>query len=180
MAEPSHEQEIKSVRLSSSLLERLRSEAESKGISVNSLIVSILQAHEDWSKIDAELESVSVARASLIKFLDAIDDEKLVAMGKEFGSVTPKEVMMIKFKEINLDSLLSYLRFVDHQGFFAIDVTRDESKKIMFICATHRAGPKVSLFAESYFAATMHECLPNIRFETERSANLVRFKLFLG
>jgi len=174
-------QEIKSLRISSLLLEKLRNEAEAGKSSLNSLIVSILEDYENWNRFSSEFHYVSLSSETLRTLIGRLDDKEVISMAKEKGAVFHREIMMYWFKRVDLDSFISYLRLADkYQKIATTTLLKDETANVLTILLHHDLGEKWSLFTEHYFGEAIRVNFPSIQQQVERTSNLVSFKLALN
>ena len=172
------DQEVKSVRIPSSLLQNLKSESSVRNTSVNSLIVSILREHADYSRLAADFSFLSITDETLFALTNSIDDTKLIGLARELGAAGPKEIMLSQSNEVNLSALKLYFHFVDrYQKTLSLQID-DSKSKCITVTAKHNGGQKWTLFLENYFASAMESCFPSLRYEVQRSRNLLEFKIF--
>jgi len=172
--------ETRSLRMSSALAAKLKEEADEKKVSFNSFVVSILEDYVDRRRLASSFDFVTLSDQAFTRLVNSVGEEEIVNIGKHFGAIIPKEVIMFGFKELNLDSFISYLRFAnDYQKLFHIEVEREEDEKKLVIIAKHERGVTYSKWVEAYISAAIRECLPSIRFEVETFKELIKFTLFL-
>ncbi len=136
---------LRSIRVSSRLAASLEREAREAKISVNSLVSSILERHDEWGKQAERFGFVHISRDLFGQFLDAIDDDDLALMAREFGRSMSTDLIVFWFKEVSLESVLRYLSLLsEYQKLFTLDLTELHGSYV--IIAHHAFGEKGSVW----------------------------------
>jgi antitoxin component of RelBE/YafQ-DinJ toxin-antitoxin module len=97
---------VRSIRIDDDVDRVLKEDAESIGISVNSLISMILTKYIEWDRLASRYGFVSMTKEELRSILNSIDRDKLAVAAEELGSEIPKSLMLSWFKEYNLETFL--------------------------------------------------------------------------
>jgi hypothetical protein len=140
---------LRSLRLSKSLDESMQHEALNRSVSVNSFAASILDKYFEWEILSEKFRFISLPNEMLASLVEALDDEKLVQLGKAAGSVIPREVMLFWFKTVDLETFISYLSF--HSKYLRTadyKIVRDGENVI--VTAHHQLSDKWSVWLKSY------------------------------
>ena len=97
---------LRTIRLTRDLDNLLQKDAKSKRISINSLLTSIIVKYAEWDRYAEKFGLVSLTRTDTESILGAIDDNKLSQIGQDLGKQALKELMMLWFKKIDVESVL--------------------------------------------------------------------------
>lgn len=97
---------LRTIRLTRDLDNLLQKDAKSKRISINSLLTSIIVKYAEWDRYAEKFGLASLTRTDTRSILGAIDDNKLSQIGQDLGKQALKELMMLWFKKIDVESVL--------------------------------------------------------------------------
>ena len=97
---------LRTIRLTRDLDNLVQKDAKSKRISINSLLTSIIVKYAEWDRYAEKFGLVSLTRDDTRSILGAIDDNKLSQIGQDLGKQALKELMMLWFKKIDVESVL--------------------------------------------------------------------------
>ena len=103
---------LRSIRISAEMEELLRQDAEQRGISVNGLVTGILQKYREWDRYAEKFGFVTITRNGWRMLLEAVEDAKFAALGKEMGGQNPREMTLFWFKKLNTETFLAYLSLI--------------------------------------------------------------------
>lgn len=142
-----------SSRLNKEIFKILEEEAESKNISVNSLINNVLGKYVKLDKFTKDLELISLTKRTIIKIFTGMDENKIKMIAKEVGGVVHRELVFLKFNELTFDNLLNVL---------VINASRYGSVKYNLINSKHSVCIHHGSCIEfSEFLAHVHENMAN-------------------
>jgi hypothetical protein len=136
---------LRTIRLSKELDDMLQKDAESKRISVGSLLSSILARYSEWDRYTAKFEMITLRQETIRAILEAAEDETLATKGREIGAKIPREFLMFWFKKTDLETYLRYLELLCNYGGFARFELQEESREYV-ITLLHNMSRKWSLF----------------------------------
>jgi hypothetical protein len=129
---------VRSIRIDDNVDRVLKEDAESIGISVNSLISMILTKYIKWDRLASRYGFVSITK------------EELRSMGSEI----PKSLMLFWFKEYNLDVFLQYLSMIcSFSGVAEYEV--NVSGYIYTLAIHHDLGRNYSEYLARFFSKTL-------------------------
>jgi hypothetical protein len=140
---------LRSIRIKEDLDKLLQKDAEGKGISVNSLVSSILTRYSEWDRYAEKFGFVTITRDGFNTILKAADSEKLVSLGAELGSRNPKEMTQFWFKKLNLETFLAYLSAYCRYGKIA-EYEVENSGRNYILTLHHHLGESYSTFLGHY------------------------------
>src|SRR5579864_4067315 len=92
---------MRSVRISRALDDVLRRDAQSRGISLSSLISEIFTKYSEWDRLANKFGVVTVSRGAFRAMWKTIGKEKAASIGKEGGSKAATAVAHFWFKRLN-------------------------------------------------------------------------------
>jgi hypothetical protein len=99
-------------RLQEQVIKTLTEEAARKGVSVSSLVNTILRNYVTHEMQFEELGFILVSKDFLRKIFNVIEDEKHIEdFGKEFGATIAKEYVSYFYPQVNSPTLVQFLDY---------------------------------------------------------------------
>ena len=98
-----------SCRLDGTLYNSLVADAESKGVSVNSLVNSIVKHHLTWRRFSDEVGFVPITKRTLKKIFRTMDYETIKKIAKDVGGTVPKELIYLSYDSFDFNNLMSVI-----------------------------------------------------------------------
>jgi len=146
---------MRSVRISRALDDVLRRDAESRGISISSLVSQIFTKYSEWDRLADKFGMVTFGGHSFRKVWEIIDEEQAISWGKEGGSKTAVETAQFWFKRLNTKTFLKLIElYSKYTKFFEYELeTRDEREYA--ITVHHEINEKFSIFLENWFESAI-------------------------
>ncbi len=141
---------IRSIRLSAEHDKLLEEEARRKGLSVNSLLVTMITKYVEWDRFAEKFGIVSLGRQGFRSSFEFLSDEALVAHGKDVGARSAPEITRFWFGKLNLETFLSFIALQSkYSGIYHYEVAaRGRSYSITF---HHELGPRYNVVLVNYF-----------------------------
>lgn len=139
--------EPRSFRLPPHLRTLLEKEAQEKGVSMNSLVTSILTRYVEWDRYADRFGFVTISRAGLRSIHEALSPQALEKLAREIGSQNPKEATLSWFKRLGLEPFLKYLVLQCRYGKIA-ECEIEHSPKETTILLHHPLGGTYSRWLE--------------------------------
>ncbi len=99
-------------RFDKTLYNLLQKDSETKGISLNALINSIVRRYISWEKYAQEVGYVPLARDTVRALLDNLDDRELKNIANRVGQIVPREMTLLMFSKIDFDSIITFLEII--------------------------------------------------------------------
>lgn len=134
---------ITSCRLDKEVFDALTEEAESKGLSLNSLIHSMLKSQIGWQRFSDDLGFVPLTKRTLRDIFGSLSDEKIEEISHNVGGIVPKELSFLQFDNINFENMMKILE-INASRFGTVKHFSNENKHQFNIY--HRVNKKFSKF----------------------------------
>ena len=136
---------LRTIRLSKKLDDLLQKDANSKRITVGTLISTILTKYSQWDRYTEKFDMITLRKESIKAILEATEYEALIRRARELGAKVPREFLMFWFKKTDLESYLHYLELLCNYGGFARYEFEAEGP-VYIITLLHNMGEKWSIF----------------------------------
>ena len=140
-----------SCRLAKDTFSILEKEAESKNVSVNSLINSVLGRYVALDRHAKDIELISLTKRAVRKIFSEMDDRTIKEISEEVGGVVHRELVFLKFDKLTFDNLMQVL-VINASRYGSVKYTNENH--IHKICIHH--GTCVEF---SKFIALIHEIM---------------------
>jgi hypothetical protein len=167
---------LRSIRVRRSLHETLERDAATKGISVNSLVTSVLTRYAEWDRFAEKFGFVSITKDGYLAMVEAIPDEKLDRLAERNGGQNPKDVTLFWFKRLGLEPFLAYLHLISrYGGMVEFEVERDGPNVTLLL--QHDLGVRHSRYFLLFFAKAIHSVVGVVpRTQLGRNSIVFRFR----
>ena len=96
-------------RLDKITLNKLKTEAQQKEVSVNTLINQTLRHHSDWHSNAAKAGFISVRRGLIMKLMEKISEDELTGIAEYIVKKDTKDFVLMLRNEYNIESALDVL-----------------------------------------------------------------------
>ena len=149
----------RSMRVNEGIDDILKSEAQKRGVSVNTLLDQYLTRYVESIRFVENMMALIVSAQTLIGFLEYIEDGEVEALGLSLGLERPFELLLKRGVEPSYEAAKWYLTKVlgAHSGWFSSSVNVSDDKEIIHL--SHPFGMKWSKFLKGYFIAFFREVL---------------------
>jgi hypothetical protein len=136
-------------RLPSENLEQLNKEAETRQISVNTLVNQIINEHLDWHLYAAQAKLYYVPKPFISRVLERFTEQQLVDLAEASANKDFVDIGLLLRGEFTISSFLSILE--NWSRISDIPYRTEENEATQKIIIEHNMGPKYSyLFKEIY------------------------------
>lgn len=155
-----------SCRMNHEIYNSLIRDAELKGISINSLVNSVIKKHLFWDRFAEEIGLVPLTKDTLKKIFDTMADEDIKTIAKEVGGTVPQELIYLSYEKFDFHNLMKMIEISDKR-FGRVTYKIDNS--IHSINILHGINKNFS-----NFLAETHQSLANnlsLRFVVEHPDN---------
>jgi hypothetical protein len=98
-----------SCRLSKDIFSVLEKEADSKNISLNSLINNVLGRYVELDRHAKDIGLISLTKRAVQKIFSEMDDKAIQELAKEVGGVVHRELVFLKFDKLTFNNLMEVL-----------------------------------------------------------------------
>ncbi|MFQ5941718.1 MAG: hypothetical protein ACE5KA_08490 [Nitrososphaerales archaeon] len=132
-----------SCRLDKSLYDLLQKDSKKRGISLNSLITSIMKRYINWEKFAEEIGYIPLARETVRLVFDNLDEKTLQTVAARVGRTIPREMTLLMFNKIDFDSIMAFLEITSSRyGMVQHNIKGDVHEMIVH----HGVSKKFSTF----------------------------------
>ena len=92
---------------------QLIDKANLKGISLNSLVNSILKRYLVWDQFSLEMGLVPITKRTLKKIFREMDDETIKKIAKDVGGTVPQELIYLSYDKFDFNNLMKMIEISD-------------------------------------------------------------------
>jgi hypothetical protein len=139
-----------SCRIDNEMYNSLVNDAKSKGISINSLINSIIKRHLLWDRFAEEMGLVPLTKRTLKKIFKTMDEETIKKIAQEVGGTVPQELIYLSYDKFDFDNLMRMIeisgtrfgkvRYNINNSIHSINILHGVSENFSkFLAETHQA-----------------------------------------
>ena len=158
---------VRTFRIPRGLNNALVREAENRGVSPNALLSMILTRFSEWDRYAEKFGYISITRDALRGILECLDDDKLCCLAEDLGSQEPRDALMFWFKEITVESFLSFLSNISK--YCQVGQLEIETKSTNCVFALrHDVGAKWSKYLKCYLSRVL-DGLPSVHAEYQET-----------
>lgn len=161
-------------RLKPSIIRGLRREAESRGITLNTLITQVLSHYLDWDVSAAKAGYIPIPRALMTLVLSDVAEDKVSEIGTQIARNHVDEILLVMRGAVSADALVTQLKLWLREADMPNTMTYSGSTLTWVV--HHEMGTKWSIF----LARTIEELfyrLSQQKIGTEYTENAVVFKI---
>ena len=101
-----HQSESITFRLDTTILNKLRREAEQKDITVNTLVGHIIRSHIDWHSNASKAGFVTVRRGLLNNLINRVPEKEISSIAEYIAKTETKDFILLLRNEYNIESAL--------------------------------------------------------------------------
>jgi len=155
-----------SSRIDTDTYNLLIKDAETKGISINSLINSIIKRHLLWDRFAEEMGLIPLTKRTLKKIFRTMDEKTIKKIAKEVGGTVPQELIYLSYDTFDFPNLMKMIEISDSR-FGRVKAHVKETKHSINIL--HGVCENFSMFL-----AETHQSLADnleLKFNIEHSDN---------
>ena len=136
-------------RIDEDIHDVMQADARTRRVSVNTLVNQLFDFYANSDRFMGELGLVRITAPNFKRFLDAVPQDKLAALGEAAGKDLGKAYMLAKHGEVNLSSVLDYVQAFAHYGGYAMyNETETGGKKVIVL--VHGFGMTGSVYIGAY------------------------------
>ena len=147
-----------SFRIDSEYDKLLRSEAEEKKVSLNTLANQIFGEHLEWQRYIERFGTIVMSKDAFKLILEFLTEDKVVDLAINIAAKAPKEFILFKWKHLSSDNVINFVKmFFAHCGYGQYDYVKDQSTNKFSI--RHELGQKGSLFLTTYIKTVLKSTL---------------------
>ena len=141
---------LRTFRLDKKLLSELEKEASRQRISVNSLVGRLIEGYVTYGRFREHFDTITLNRQTFLRFLEKLGYEDLVNIARDRGRETPRELIPLCGKRLDLEGVLFFMKTVlqDHCHWFIMHAFEDEGS--LRVILRHQWGRKWSRWLRAY------------------------------
>src|SRR5579872_6669535 len=162
----------RSFRISERALKSIESEAKRQDINISSIISHQLLSYSEFDRYFLRLGLIKISSATFARLLLAAPDAEIENAGREAGSDTPRSIILAKYGELSLETVIDYLKLLSE---FAnqYELGQVEKDRKLIISLLHNLGPKGSVFFSSYAKALFDSIEYNPKITTSSHSVII-------
>jgi len=102
-----------SCRIDKTTYDTLVDDAESNGISINSLINSIIKRYLLWDRFVEEMGLVPLTKRTLKKIFKTMDEETIKKIARSVGGTVPQELIYLSYDKFDFSNMMKMVEISD-------------------------------------------------------------------
>lgn len=136
----------------------LRSEAEEKRISLNTLANQIFGEHVEFGQFMKKFGMIEMSKGSFKELLGVMDEKNIINLAKSIGSKEPKDFILFKWTELSPQTISEFIKmYFEHCGYGMCNMQHTETA--ITVSIHHEFGKKGSLFLKAFLEAIIQSTL---------------------
>jgi hypothetical protein len=170
---------LKTIRIDKDLNDALVKDAKENDITENALISSILVKYIEWDRYAKKFDRVTLPREALKAIIESTETDKLESAAEEFAASVPKDIIMFRYKKLDIESCLSHLSFLaKYAGFFKYEL-QIEQERHYTVTIHHQFGEKWSYWLKHTIGVGVFNNILGIAPKVFSSKNSIVFSFTL-
>ncbi len=170
---------LKAIRIDKELDDALDKDAKEQGVSESALICSILAKYIDWDRYSQKFGFVSLPSEALKAIIEATEPDKLKMAVEEYSASVPKDIVMFRYKKLDLESCLMLLSILSRYGSMFKYELQIEQQRNYTITIHHKFGEKWSYWLNEAISTGLFKNVLGIMPKTHLSKSSVLFTFLL-
>lgn len=119
-------------RMDRTVYTTLTNEADSQGISLNSLINSMVKKHLSWERFAEQIGFIPLSKKAVMRIFDNLDKETIRKIADDVGKTIPKEMLYLTSRDTSFSSITNFVAiWANRLG--TVSVVHHDSKFTMTI-----------------------------------------------
>ena len=149
----------RSMRIDEGIDDILKSEAQKRGVSVNTLLDQYLTRYVESIRFVENMMAVILSAQTLNGLLEFVEEEEIEELGLSLGLERPFDLLLKRGVQPSYEAAKWYLTKVlgSHSGWFSSSVNTGDEKEIIHL--SHPFGMKWSKFLNGYFGSFFKEVM---------------------
>ena len=163
-------------RIDEDSVKKLRSEAENRGVSLNSLVNEFLKSFLEWHIFEPKVGMVPLAKPVVQELFTKMSKEQILDMAMRLGeSEVENAAIFMKGGNIELDSFLSWFENRMKNSSIQMSHTFDEKSRTHTYAMKHDINENWSLYFKEILRYIFNEVLGK-RIDISTSYSMLTFK----
>jgi hypothetical protein len=121
-----------SCRIEKKIYDELVADAKKKGISLNSLMLSITKHHITWKRYADEIGFVPITKRMIGKIFKYLDDDSIDQIAHDLGGTVPRELLFLTYDEMEFENFMQILE-INALRFGAVKHTHEDGTHVLNI-----------------------------------------------
>ena len=137
----------------------LRSEAEARGLSVNSIVAELIERYVFNDRFFINDNLISLAPSTLSSLLEGLTKEQVFKYGRMVGRLRARDNLLIRGMELDYSSIKWFILNVldNYSGWF--NCSYHDMEKVYMFHLRHNLGKKWSFFIDAYLESMVENIL---------------------
>lgn len=149
--------ETMSFRLDSKILDKMRAESESQGISLNVLANKIFSRYVDWDMFEPKVGMVPIAKPIVSALFEKLSKQETVELAKQIGQSIVSDIATFMKGSMDIDSFVSWFVTRMKISDFEMNHTVKDSRHTYII--KHDLGYNWSLYHKTVLELIFNDML---------------------
>lgn len=169
---------IHSIRMDQDLETVLNREAETRHMTFNNLVNSIMYRHSEFDSFADRFGFITITRNTFQAIVSAISDQEIEDIARNISSLAMKEFTIFKYSDPGPKAFIDFIAILCNYGGIGIFEEKIQGLDHMII-VRHNLGKKVSKLFGSIFSETLRRMADidvNVQDSSENEVN-IKFKM---
>ena len=144
-------------RIDESVMSRLRTESDSREISLNTFVNQVLKRYVEWDMYEPKVGMISIARPIVHALFDRMSRDEIEEMAKKVGKGAVHDIALFMKSSMDLGSFLSW--FETRMKNSSIEFSHDLTEGRHTYVTKHDLGYNWSLYHKTMLELVFNEIL---------------------
>ena len=162
-------------RINEVVLDRLTSESERRGISVNTFANQIFKDFLDWDMLQPKAGMIPIAKPVIVEMFRKMSEEEVIDLAKRVGRDTIHDIVFFMKQRMNLDSFLSWLEMWAKKN-SSIGFSHSTEDGVHVCIMKHDLGEKWSLYHKTVLQTISNDILKR-PIDITINSGIITFKI---
>jgi hypothetical protein len=149
---------LRTIRIRQDVDKILRTDAGTKGLSVNMLVSQIFDKYCEWDRYAERFGFITIASGTFRSILEEIDDEKLSRIAASLGAEVLKAVTLFWFKKVDLQTFLDTISLYAKYSGLQVHETKVDANEYTIVFR-HALGRKWSTYLRHFMSHAIQEAV---------------------
>lgn len=144
-------------RIEDSLAKALRSESESKHVSLNTLVNQIFKRYVEWDMYETKVGMIPMAKPIVAVLFQNMTPQDVISMATKTGKTAIRDMALFMKKKMDVDSFLSW--FETRMWMSNIELSHEVDNGVHSYIMKHELGYNWSLYHKTTLELIFNEIL---------------------
>lgn len=150
-------QQTNTFRLTSSLVDELRKEADLEKINLNALVIKILSNHVLWEKYERKVGLLPMTKPFVKDSIRRLDEDKIKTLAKEIEKDTFSNILRFMKGSYSVEEFVEILRAWLNVAWMQHNI--EKQKDVYVFKIQHDLGSKWTLYVETLIRELFHDIM---------------------